>query len=174
MAETMASPVALRWAAPAVRLMVRADTHAAATVGLALGVLLGTVPCRVVVTRGRSALWLGPDEWLLLAPPHDHALADTVMTVPASAVDVSHGYLGLEVSGRRAAWCINAFNPLDLDAPAFPVGACTRTVFGKAGIVLWRTETEAFRVEVARSLAPYVVQCLDAARREFLPPDNAC
>jgi heterotetrameric sarcosine oxidase gamma subunit len=45
---------------------------------------------------------------------------------------------------------------------------CTRTVFGKAEIVLWRTGAEEFRVEVARSLAPYVWACLEEARREFV------
>ena len=45
---------------------------------------------------------------------------------------------------------------------------CTRTVFGKAEIVLWRTAAETFRIEVARSFAPYVWACLEEARREFL------
>ena len=53
---------------PATRLSVRAGTAAAATLGAALGVLLGTVPCRAVTARDRTALWLGPDEWLVLAP----------------------------------------------------------------------------------------------------------
>ena len=57
---------------------------------------------------------------------------------------------------------------LDLHPVAFPVGMCTRTVFGKAEIVLWRTEAEAYHIEVARSFAPYVWACLEEARREFL------
>ena len=162
------APVAIGWAATATRLIVRADTHAAARVGMALGVLLGTAPCRSVIARDRVALWLGPDEWLVLTPegvgvPGEQAVA------PASVVDVSHGFLGIDVTGPRAAWCINAFCPLDLDLPAFPPGACTRTVFGKVPIVLWRTEAAAFRVEVARSLAAYVWQCLAEATKEFIP-----
>ena len=72
------------------------------------------------------------------------------------------------MSGPRAAWAINAFCALDLHPAAFPVGMCTRTVFGKAEIVLWRTAAETFRIEVARSFAPYVWACLEEARREFL------
>ncbi len=65
-------------------------------------------------------------------------------------------------------WVINAFCALDLHHSAFPIGMCTRTVFGKAEIMLWRTEADTFRIEVARSFAPYVWACLDEARQEFV------
>ncbi|MBV1705422.1 MAG: sarcosine oxidase subunit gamma, partial [Hyphomicrobiales bacterium] len=55
---------------------------------------------------------------------------------------------------------------LDLSADAFPVGACTRTVFEKAEIVLWRTDPGRFHVEVWRSFAPYLVELLDVVRRQ--------
>ncbi len=163
------SGIAIRLAEPAIRLVVRADTAAAANIGMAIGVLLGTAPCRAVVVRERTALWLGPDEWLVLAPETESAPAQQALAALGSIVDVSHGYVGIEVRGPRAAWCINAFNALDLDPHGFPVGACTRTLFGKVGIVLWRAEAEVFRIEAARSHAPYVWQCLAEASREFRP-----
>jgi heterotetrameric sarcosine oxidase gamma subunit len=169
MGDALNMPVQVRLADPAVRLNVRADIAAAATIGMAIGVLLGTAPCRAVIVRDRTALWLGPDEWLVLAPETEAALAQQPLAALGSVVDVSHAYVGIEVSGARASWCINAFNALDLDPHVFPVGACTRTLFGKADIVLWRAEADLFRIEVARSLAPYVLQCLEQAYREFLP-----
>jgi sarcosine oxidase subunit gamma len=39
---------------------------------------------------------------------------------------------------------------------AFPIGMCTRTLFGKAEIVLWRTGEAQFHIEVWRSFAGYV------------------
>ena len=45
----------------------------------------------------------------------------------------------------------------------FPVGMCTRTLFGKAEIVLWRMRADAWRIEVWRSFAPYVLGCLEEA-----------
>jgi heterotetrameric sarcosine oxidase gamma subunit len=84
-------------------------------------------------------------------------------------VDVSHRDTALTVSGPRAAWMVNAFCALDLHETAFPVGMCTRTVFGKATILLWRIAPDTFRIDVARSFAPYVWACLEEARREFLP-----
>jgi sarcosine oxidase subunit gamma len=44
---------------------------------------------------------------------------------------------------------------------------CTRTLFGKAEIVLWRTAPDAFHIEVWRSFARYVLDCLGEALREY-------
>jgi heterotetrameric sarcosine oxidase gamma subunit len=89
-----------------------------------------------------------------------------------SIVDVSHRTVGIRVDGPRAGWCVNAFCALDLDA--IPDNGCTRTLFGKAEIVLWRRGEQAFHIETARSFAPYVWACLQEARREFLPPLATC
>ena len=89
-------------------------------------------------------------------------------TSPRRPSTLSHRDAALSVTGPRAAWVINAFCALDLHVSAFPVGMCTRTVFGKAEILLWRTGAEQFRIDVARSFAPYVWACLEEARREFL------
>ena len=139
---------------------VRAGPAAGTAIGLALGVLLPTVPCRSVIARDRAALWLGPDEWLILAPETASDLpAQAVRAAgdhPVSIVDVSHRSQTLEITGPRAAWCLNAFCALDLDLRAFPVGMCTRTLLGKAEVVLWRIAPEVFHLDVARSFVPYV------------------
>ena len=138
---------------PTVRLLIRGD---AVAIGQAL-----PEACRASSVENGTLLWLGPDEFLLLSP-------EIPLRPPAHSVDVSHRETALTVSGPRAAWVINAFCALDLHPAAFPVGMCTRTAFAKAEIILWRTATETFRIDVARSFAPYVWQCLEEARREFL------
>ena len=94
-------------------------------------------------------------------------ISATLGSEPASVVDVSDRNLAIEVRGSKAVEALNGFNPLDLDPAAFPVGMCTRTLFGKSEIVLWRTASQAFRIEVWRSFAPYVVGCLEEAGREY-------
>jgi heterotetrameric sarcosine oxidase gamma subunit len=138
---------------PVARLIMRGAVH-----GMSL-----PPPCRALEYEGCAVLWLGPDEFLLLASA---AIAPSVAA--DCVVDVSHRDTALTVAGPRAAWAINAFCALDLHQSAFPVGMCTRTLFGKSPIVLWRTEAEGFRIEVARSFAAYVWGCLEEARREFL------
>jgi len=138
---------------PVTRLLLRGEVT---------GVPLPDV-CRAIALADGTLLWLGPDEFLLLAP-------DGIQPALSAAciVDVSHRNTALSVTGPRAAWVINAFCALDLRASAFPVGMCTRTVFGTSEVVLWRTAAAAFHIEVARSFAPYVWACLEEARREFL------
>lgn len=157
--------VSLSVVPPLARIVVRADRNSVKALGDMVGVELPMVPCRGNKHHDRIALWLGPDEWLVMADED----AELPAAYPgASIVGVSHAMTGIAVSGSRAAWAINAFCALDLHLFAFPVGMCTRTVFGKAEIVLWRTVGEDFRIEVARSFAPYVWACLEEARREFL------
>ena len=108
-------------------------------------------PCRARDLAGGTALWLGPEEWLLLGAADFQA---------DSVVDVSHAFAGLDVTGALAADTLNAGCPLDLDLAAFPVGMCTRTILGKAEIILWRRDAEWFRIEIARSFAAYVLAFL--------------
>src|SRR4051794_39873273 len=128
-------------------------------------------PCRAAVSGDLAALWLGPDEWLLIAPGSEaerlsHGLVQALGEEPASIVDISHRQLGIVVAGSAVTDALNSFNALDLDERAFPVGMCTRTLFGKAEIVLWRTARDTFRIEVWRSFAPYVMACLEHAIRD--------
>jgi sarcosine oxidase subunit gamma len=132
------------------------------------GIELPTTPLRANAHGERAALWLGPDEWLLLtAEAEGSMLSATLSNVlhgkPASLVDVSHRQVGLTLSGPRVEALLNAGCPLDLDVAVFPVGMCTRTILAKAEIVLWRTAGDTFRIEVARSFAPYAVAFLDEA-----------
>src|SRR5580658_253762 len=120
---------------------------------------------RAAGEHAHAALWLGPDEFLLLDPPQLPALRAALATLPHSLVDVSQRQTAFTVSGA-ATRALNAGCPLDLDAEIFTVGACTRTVFGKSEIVLWRIAADIFHVEVWRSFAMYVTQLLAQAASE--------
>jgi len=65
-------------------------------------------------------------------------LEDALRSEPHSFVEVSHRQTALEIR-VRVEDTLNSACPLDLDVRAFAVGMCTRTVFAKAEIVLWRT-----------------------------------
>jgi sarcosine oxidase subunit gamma len=121
-----------------------------------------------------SLLWLGPDEWLLFvdgAPGQGReaaqALAAALAGLPHSLVDISQRSEGIGVSGPRSEWVLNHGCPLDLHLTAFPVGACTRTLIGKAEVVIARLERETFSIDVWRSFASYVWRLLDGARQEL-------
>jgi sarcosine oxidase, subunit gamma len=158
--------------APLVRLVFRGRISTIGRVTSAFGVEPAMEACRAAVTSGRAALWLGPDEWLLIAEDGEpHLIFDSLEAalkpLAFSLVDVSHRQTGLRLEGPHAATILNAGCPLDLEARVFPTGMCTRTILGKAEIVLWRTDVTIFRIEVARSLASYVWQFLEQAERDF-------
>jgi sarcosine oxidase subunit gamma len=162
----------LRVLSPACRWVLRGNEEVRGCAEAASGVPIPAQACRAGVNGERAALWLGPDEWLLVAPPHESGLATrlarALADLPHSLVDVSHRQLALLVHGPHAATLIASGCPLDLDREAFPVGMCTRTVFAKAEVLLWRTGPEAFRLEVWRSFAPYVAQYLGEASRGII------
>ena len=157
---------------PSARFVLRARPAAQAAAAAPLGFALPTLACRAATAGERAALWLGPDEWLLLAPEAEGpslaaALHAALADLPHALVDVGHRQSGFLVSGPHAATVLNAGCPLDLDPEKFPVGMCTRTVFAKAAITLWRTGTATFRLEAFRSYLPYVQNYLTEAARAF-------
>ena len=144
-------------AAPATRLSLRAGEDAIATLSLAFGLELPRRPKTSASVSGRHALWLGPDEWLVIDENGADLMAAAASAgVMHSAADVSHRNTAVIVSGPGAEAAINSGCPQDLSLAACPVGKCSRTIFGKAEIVLLRMAEDTFRVECWRSFAPFV------------------
>jgi sarcosine oxidase, subunit gamma len=165
-------PSGVRLLPPAARLTLRGRAPVMAAAGGLLGLNISDTACRSAANSERAALWMGPDEQLILAAADGGEslgaqLRAALGALPHSLVDMSHRQLALEVSGSTAQTLLNAGCPLDLHISAFPVGMCTRTVLGKADIVLWRTAPDSFHVEVWRSFADYVARFLTEAAREL-------
>jgi len=164
-------PVSGRW-------VLHGDAHARERVAPVWGAACSAEACRAEVAGSRAALWLGPDEYLLLdlapegssgEPPAAVAqnLERALAGVPHALVDVSHRQFALEIAGPHAVTILSGACPLDLDVRAFPVGMCTRTVLAKADVVLWRTARSTFHLEAWRSFAAYVAELLGEIAREF-------
>ncbi|HXQ64475.1 MAG TPA: sarcosine oxidase subunit gamma family protein [Steroidobacteraceae bacterium] len=162
----------LRLLPPLARFSFRGAAAAQGAAGPAFGVTFPTVACHAATNGSRAALWLGPDEQLLLAPVAEGPAARSVLDaalvdLPHSLVDVSHRQGALELRGPNAAWLLNGGCPLDLDVRTFTPGMCTRSVFAKTEIVLWRTAADVFHVEIGRSFTDYLVGMLREIAREL-------
>jgi sarcosine oxidase, subunit gamma len=124
------------------------------------------------VAGERMTVRLGPNEWLLFGPQADairHDVASTLGDRFFSLVDVGDRDLAFAVAGIHARDVINGGCPLDLDDIVFPAGSASRTLLGKAEIVLIRPGTERFyRIECGRSFALYVRAYLENIAHEFL------
>ncbi|RWP26787.1 MULTISPECIES: sarcosine oxidase subunit gamma [unclassified Mesorhizobium] len=162
--ELSVTGVTLAVLPPAQRISLRAPDASVAALSKALGVELPRKPKTSAAKAGRTALWLGPDEWLVIDEMGKDPLADCAeVTVLHSAVGISHRNVAISVIGPAAAATINSGCPQDLSLDVFPVGAASRTILGKAEIVLLRTATDAFRVECWRSFSDYVFTFLSEA-----------
>ncbi len=154
----------------ATRFILQCGKDARERAGQAFGLPIPEAACRAETAAGRSALWLGPDERLLLAPEGAEesvaaALANALAGTAHSLVDVSHRQVALSVAGPRARDLLAHGCPLDLDDAAFPVGMCTRTVLARAEVVLWRRSPEEYHLESGRSFSGYVLGWLKEAER---------
>jgi len=116
-----------------------------------------------------SALCLGPDEWMLLAPESaQQTIQDSFDQIDKgvnySLVDIGHRTVGISVSGSAATQVMNSGCPLDLDK--MPDGSCTRSIFDKAQILIIKYHEKSYRLEIVRSFAEYVWNYLSIAGSE--------
>ena len=148
------------------RSILRCREADAGAVGDALGIALPMVACRSSEAARHSALWLGPDEWLLLHTAEEPGGVHRPAGSDCSLVDVTHRQLGFVIDQPDVEEVLAAGCPLDVAEAAFPVGMCTRTLFDKVEIVLWRTGPTRFHIEVWRSFAPHLAATVAQAVRD--------
>lgn len=135
-----------------------------------LGFALPAEPNTVASKDDRRALWLGPDEWLIVGREDQEkalaqALRDGLEGAFGSIVDVSANRTILEIRGPNARDLLGHGVPIDLDPRSFGPGRCAQTLLAKAQVIIERGSDEpAFHVYVRSSFASYVADwLLDAA-----------
>ncbi|MFF4212003.1 sarcosine oxidase subunit gamma [Streptomyces sp. NPDC001796] len=154
-----------------VNVRLDAKSPAADAVGLALGCQLPLEPNTVVRAGDLTAVWLGPDEWLLVGPPGtqrelEGRIRAAAGDEPVSVTDVSAQRTTLLVAGPRARDLLSHGCALDLHPRAFGPGRCAQTTLARTQVVLVaRDEARAgFWVLVRSSFAGYLTDwLLDAA-----------
>lgn len=123
------------------------------------------------------AIRLGPDEFLLLpdagrASELARSLGEALQDRHHAMVDVSARLVAVELIGssvnpNTVRDTLATACPLDLNPSTFGSGQATRTVFGKAEIILDCLGPDHFRILTNRSFADYVGRLLHEAGREF-------
>ena len=114
-------------------------------------------PNTVSTVAGKTVLWLGPDEWLVLGSREaDHPQS-------AAAVDVSANRVILELTGGDAMDVLAQGCSLDLHPSVFASGSCAQTLLARAQVILVRRDETRFLVLVRPSFAPYLRAWIDDA-----------
>lgn len=142
----------------------------------ALGFHLPKEPNTASSGGGRSALWLGPDEWLVVGGEGEESLLDRVLRTAlgdsfGSVVDVSANRTVIELGGSAARDVLAHGCLVDLHPRAFGPGRCAQTLLSKAQIIIHQVnDTPTFHLYVRTSFAWYVADWLLDALTQFSVP----
>lgn len=142
-------------------------------VEVALGITIPLEPNTVVEGHEITALWLGPNEWLVLtAPDQQHRIAAALRTslsnVLVAVTDLSGGQTVTNLQGPHSREVLSKGSTLDLHPRVFGPGQCAQTNVAKASAIIRQLdESPSYDVIVRRSFADYLAHWLTDAAREY-------
>ena len=149
-----------------------ADKKFLSAVNAAIGCELPLQP-NTTMKGGVQALWLGPNEWMLLTDAESIsamslALDEALQSQHVALNDLSGGQVTLRLTGDSVRELLSKGCPMDLHPSVFGAGACAQTGLAKAGVVIIAHE-RGFGVDliVRRSFSDYLMQWLQKAGAEF-------
>ncbi|TQJ59365.1 sarcosine oxidase subunit gamma [Arthrobacter sp. SLBN-83] len=163
--------------------MVGLRTDAGSETAVRLAAVTGGLPdgSGSVVTNGdTSVLWLGPTEFLVVAPTEAHeslggdlipALRDALGGDAGQVVDLSANRATFELTGPRARAVLEKGNSLDLHPRVFKTGTAFSTEIANIPAILWKTGDESFRIFPRASFAEFLGRWLLDAMREYASPE---
>jgi sarcosine oxidase subunit gamma len=161
--------ITIRDAAPASTFVVCGEAPALADACAALSAPQPQ-PCASSSGEEASVLWLGPDRLLVIGSVRIGDKLQGALAGHAHAlVDVNASEVALELEGAAAERLLACGVMLDLDARVFPAGACVRTLFGKAPVLLWRRRADLFVMRAPRSYGAYLRGLLAEGARGLEP-----
>jgi len=149
------------------QLNLRTGTDAAVIQRFAavLGFPLPTVPNSVASLEDRRALWLGPDEWLIVGPDGQQAaieqeLRNGLNGAFGSVTDVSANRTLLEIRGAKARVRLAHGIAIDLDPRSFGPVRCAQTLLAKAQVIIECRDESGLILYVRASFATYAADWL--------------
>lgn len=153
-----------------VSVRVEPGSAAFARIGTAVGATLPTRAGATARTGAHTALWVGPDEWLIVTHA-DEVVIETLVTAlgddPGAVVDVSANRTILEIGGPSACSVLDKGCPTDLHPRAFGPGTAVTTTLGPVPLLLWQVDVATFRLLPRSSFADYTARWLIDAMGEF-------
>jgi sarcosine oxidase, subunit gamma len=116
----------------------------------------------------REALWLGPDQWLMVGPPGSAPAIGAGLQAglagrPHSVVDVSANRAVVDLGGPDRLELLAVGCGLDLHPRAWGPGRCAQTLLARVPVLLQERDG-ATRLFVRPSFAAWLLDWLAAAR----------
>jgi len=139
----------------------------------ATGLALPTAPNTTTPAGDLKALWLGPNEWLIVGPDGRQSelvarLRQALAEQHAAVVDVSEARTVIRLAGPRVRELMAKATPLDLYPRAFKAGQCAQSSFAKAVMILDQVDdAPTYEVYVQNSFADYVWVWIEQAAAHY-------
>lgn len=120
-----------------------------------------------------TALWLGPDEWLLVTPRAERrelvsALSETLCHRFFAVTDITDSQTIFRISGPRAVDVLRKNCSLDLHPRVFQPGCCAQTAIAKVGVLIHFVDcSPCLDLIVRRSFAEYFALWVQDAGSEY-------
>ena len=120
--------------------------------------------------KDTAALWMSPDELLLMCPYGDVAAVIAKIETALKgqhflAVNVSDARTFLRISGASAREVLAKVCPVDLSPEAFTPGMFRRTRMAQVPAAFWLDEAGAFHLICFRSVADYAFNLLKTSAK---------
>lgn len=137
-----------------------------------LGVALPTIPCTSEVSGKRKALWMNPNEWIIVAPIEE----EEELTVAAQAAGEgfvsmvtvnTDNRIGISIKGVAAGDFLSKGCSLDLHPSAFTVGKTTVTRHAHLPVVLNKVAEDSFEIYIDCAQSRHYWHGLEDAAEEF-------
>ncbi|MGI9436983.1 MAG: sarcosine oxidase subunit gamma [Geminicoccaceae bacterium] len=141
-------------------------------VGRSLDLLLPTEPCTSASQGDVSALWLGPDQWLIICQEDRTAaliteLDEALGSIHAATTDVSAGRCSFRLRGPDVLDVLAKGCPLDLDPRSVKPGYVAGSVLAKITALVHLSEDGVVDLYAGRSFADYLWAWLENAGLEY-------
>ncbi|MEQ9328805.1 MAG: sarcosine oxidase subunit gamma family protein [Rhodospirillales bacterium] len=139
----------------------------------AIGFPLPKTPNTVTERLGSRALWLGPDEWLIVTPDGEQQatmgkLRVTLGSRHFALTDVSANRTTLQLTGSKSREILQKGCLLDLHPSKFEANQCAGTNLARSQVILEKLSDEpVWRIYPRWSFANYLADWLIDAMMEY-------
>jgi sarcosine oxidase subunit gamma len=126
----------------------------------------------LTVSRGDpAALWVGPDQWLLVSTsrPAEAILAEVtprLQDLLHHATDASDALALITVEGQAARGLLAMHSSLGFGQPPLTAGRCAQTRMAKVAVLVHAIDAQGLDLYVDRSVGHYLLRWLQRSARD--------
>ncbi|MDE0308466.1 MAG: hypothetical protein OXI60_01355 [Acidiferrobacterales bacterium] len=131
-------------------------------------------PNTFILHEENLCAWLGPDEWLVITPPHVRTSLDAMLNEFVSdnefstCVDISASQTIIRAVGPKTIELLGRGVTYDLHPSNFSPGCCVQTMLARTAVTLLAQTAEDLTIDIVvrRSFADYLWRWLNDAGQE--------